>query len=120
MKLSELIAYGERLVDTVRDFRRGASAVADAVPKGAQVAAEAMQQLGRTNAKLRREVMELRAKLDERPTRDVLKLHEKIHGLERQVRTHRETIQGYFEELDAEARKGNPNGKAASASIDGQ
>lgn len=144
-KLSELIARGEQLVDTVRDFHRGANAVSDAAR---QQMAEGVQEMGRKNAELQRDVKELRARATEwneawgklqimesqatdrvrelevqatRDRRETATLKDKLKASERQVQAHRETIRGYFGQLDAEAREGNPsNGKATSANTDGQ
>lgn len=134
MRLSEVIARGERYVDMVRDFKRGAKAVAVAVPK----ASETITQLGRLNAQLRHDRAEQAAAFGEmqagngrlnaeacdlrtqatKDWREIAKLKDKLQAAERQVEAHRETIRGYFEKLDAEARKGNPNGQIAPADSD--
>ena len=131
MRLSELIAHAEGLIDTVRDFHRGSEALVDRMNTVAVVApnvAEAMQVLGRRNGALKREVKELRkAFLEERELVDglgkagegmrhqIMVLRDRAESAERRTEAHRATIDQLQQEL------GNPtDGKTTSANTDGK
>ena len=132
MRLSELIAHGENLIDVVRDFSRGTGAAVDALDTMAATApgaAEAMQQLGRRNAELKREVAQLRGAVDGMKVgngrlnaeaasmrSEMSRLRDRAESAERRTRAHLETIQEYYDKLQTEL--GKRDGKATPANTD--
>lgn len=71
------------------------------------------------NGRLNAEACDLRTQAT-KDRREIVGLRGKLKDAERRVEAHRETIRGYFEQLGAEARQGNPDGKATSSNTDGQ
>lgn len=117
MRLSELIAHGERLAGVVRDLRRGANAAGtddDWVLRDGHVAI--VQALERRNAKLQREATGLRMQA-KRDRHEIVALKDRAGSAERRTEAHRETIAKYYTQLQAELRN---HGKTASANTDGE